>query len=97
MSVPTNSSRFTLDLKAKEITFFGSPERFCAGRPVPTTLEVTEDGMLVFLFDPKKNSCAQIRYTFDPITKAGSIAYRDATPDPAAPWTHTKSKITLVD
>ena len=89
------SSTYSLDLKAKTVMLYGSPDRFCAARPVPATWRVLEDGTISFLFDPQKPGCAQLQYNFDPISLNGQIRYREPPFSEGQAWVESKSKISL--
>lgn len=91
------TATFSVDTKAKTVLFYNSPDRFCASGPVPTDTAINQDGFLVFTFDSKRNGCLQIQYTFDPITKAGTVRGRPTGSAPDFPWNDSKSKVSLVE
>lgn len=91
------SSIFTVDMKAKTVRFYGSPDRYCANQPVPTTVTVEEDGTLSFVFDSKKAGCEEIKYAFNPISREGVLSHRPSGSAGDAPWSRSTSKISLKD
>ncbi len=93
---PNYSSVFVVSTKDKSVVFYNSPDRWCAGRPVPAEWLVDDSGTLVFTFTPEKNDCMVLRYAFDPIARSGAISYRAKAPADAA-WTSSTSRILLLD
>lgn len=90
-------STFTVDMKAKTVTFDGSDD-FCARGAVPATAQVGDKDMLVFTFNPKRPGCPELQYSFDPLSKAGSIRQRPGDSTPDTPWSGpSRSKVTLVE
>lgn len=90
-------STFTVDMKAKTVTFHGADD-FCTRSPVPAEFRVDGQDMLVFTFDSKLPGCAQLQYTFDPVSKTGTIRQRPAGSPPDAPWSGPSgTKVSLVD
>ena len=95
-SGPNYSSVFVVSTRERTVTFYNSPDRWCAGRPVPTEWVVDESGTLTFTFTPEKSDCMVLRYTFDPIAKSGAISYRAKSPADA-PWTSSNSRVLLLE
>jgi hypothetical protein len=70
-------STFTVDMKAKTVMFYGGEnDNICTRAPVPAEVRVDGQDMLVFTFDSKLSGCAQLQYTFDPVSRAGTIRQR---------------------
>lgn len=81
------TSTFTVDMKAKTVMFFGGAnDDICTRAPVPAEVRVDGQDMLVFTFDSKLPGCAQLQYTFDPLSRAGSIRQRPPGSPPDVPW-----------
>lgn len=90
-------STFTVDMKAKTVTFYGSDD-FCARGAVPASARVDDRDMLVFTFNPKRPGCPELQYSFDPLSKSGSIRQRPGDAAPETPWGGPSgSKIALVE
>lgn len=88
---------FTVDTKARMVNFGGSDD-FCARGAIPAVAAVDDRGMLVFTFNPKRPGCPELQYSFDPLSKAGSIRQRPGDASPETPWAGpSRSKITLAE
>jgi hypothetical protein len=90
-------STFTVDMKARTVVFYGNND-YCAQQgAIPATAQVDERGMLVFVFRMERAGCPDLQYSFDPISRVGSIRLRPGNAAPNTPWgAPSGSKVSLV-